>query len=757
MTGSDEEFERRLLETFREEAEEYLDAITEGLVELERAGASAGLPLIESVYRKTHSLKGAARAVNLRTIESVCQNIENIFALMKQGGTPPDAETYDRLHQAVTVVRMLLAWADDPSVPTTEVIAMLRESRLLLDGGKSVGAAAGPSPGQMAHPGQKDTAPEPKERGTVRIAAHKLDRLIAGADALLTTRLFLTQRMLELEDMFTRFSLWQWNYAQVGHDLRQLREATSETTGAALPPAFVLPLERTMEFLEYNREFVRLLQHDLGSHMRGTELDRSALEASTSEISDLIHDAVLVPIASILTPFSGFVREFSRTSGKAVEFIVEGGEVEVDRRILEAVADPLRHLIRNSIDHGIERPETRVQHGKPPAGTIRIWISPLTGSSVRIEVADDGRGIDGRVVRRAAVGKGLIGADEAGELTEDAAMRLIFRSGLSTSPFVTEISGRGLGLSIVEESVTRLGGTVGVVSTVGEGTTFTLAVPVNLATLRGVVVRSGRQIYVVPMQSVRQVSRVRREAILQQDRRPAIRFQGEVIEAIRLHEALGAAGASPLSDRHEQIPVVILSHGAGRIACMVDEVIRVQEIVVRPLGSQLRCVRLIEGAVILGNGNVALVLDPLELVQEALAAERSPLPAGPTGKVRRSVLVVEDSVTSRSLLQNLLERAGYYVETAADGMEGFAILKKHEFDIVISDVDMPVMDGFTLTEKIRANPRLARLPVVLVTSLDLPEDRDHGIAIGADAYIVKAGFKQPDLLDIIDSLMRGRH
>ncbi len=838
MTGSDDVFRARLLETFREEADEYLEAITEGLIELEKAGPEP--ELVESVYRRIHSLKGAARAVNLREIESVCQNLETVFSLVKRGEYTPGVDDFDLFHRTLAVVKALLR-GERPGISPAEINGALRalpgRKRPAEESHDDRAPGNGPPDDRREEPGPAfreshapDTAgirngaepagPGP-DGGTVRIAAHKLDRLTTGADNLLTTRLFITQRIRELEEMTARFALWQWNHSQAFNDLYLIRRKVFGEEKAAIPPDLVLPLQRAVEFLEYNREFVTYLQHDLATHLRAMEIDQSALKTSTSEISDLIHDAALLPASSMLTPFSAFVREFSRTSGKSVDLTIEGGEIEVDRRILDALKEPVTHLIRNSIDHGIEDPQIRIARKKPVIGSVRIRVFPRSGSRVGIEVADDGAGIDSSAIRRTAVENGVITEDEDAALTDSEAIWLIFRSGMTTSRIVTDLSGRGLGLAIVEDTVSRLGGEVTVSSAVGRGTSITFFVPVRMATLRGLLVRSGKQVYVLPMQQVKQVLRVRPDSLVLSRGRPTIRLSGETIEVIQLTDALGIPpsgshgadergatapahreshlrcshsgraahreshlrcsrsgsydpeerGATTPTDRESHLrcsrsgsydpsrptPLVIIAYGAGQIGCMVDEVIRVQEIVVRPLGSQLRSVRRIEGAVILGDGSVALVLDPLELIQDAMQAGRSaPLPA-PPGEAGRRILVVEDSVTSRVLLQTVLEGAGYQVETAVDGIDAFARLKQNEFDMVVSDVDMPRMNGFTLTEKIRAEGRqLAGLRVALVTSLDSPEDRERGKAVGADAYIVKSSFETEDFLEMIHRLMRRR-
>ncbi|MFA4850861.1 MAG: response regulator [Methanoregula sp.] len=803
MTGPDDEFQKKLLATFREEAEEYVSTITEGLLELEKTGPVTGTQVTERVFRTIHSLKGASRAVNLKEIELVCQNLENVFAAIKKGNFCPDADAFDIFHNALKVIRAHLQGLPASPSGSAEIITAIRR---LLAPKKSeeqhlksdirphditsphtspvirVVASAGPgadafmdrgsfSPGSSEKnrpvaPGSFPVHPSNYEDGqrkktessaTVRISAHKLDRLIAGSDDLLTTRLFITHRMRELEEMMTRFAQWRWNHALVSSDLYLLREAIAGTKKTTLPPDLVVPLLHMLEFLEYDREFMAYLRHDLGAHIRATELDRSALETSTSEIADLIHDAVLVPISEILLPFSGFVREYSRSTGKKVDLVIEGEEIEMDRRILESLKDPLMHLINNSIDHGIEYPDIREEQHKPERGIVRIRIIPHSGSNVGIEVSDDGAGIDCNNVRNAAVKNGIITAIDAGKLTDEEAIWLIFRSGLSVKPDATDISGRGLGLAIVEDTVTRLGGNVILASQLGKGTSITMKVPVRLATFRGVVVRSGNHRYVLPMKQVRQVFRAKPDALIFHDNRPTINLNGELISLIRLTDALGISKYHHTSEIPSAIPIIVIAYGAGQIACMVDEVLQVQEIVVRPLGSQLRRVKRITGAAILGDGTVAIVLDPIELIQEAIKTEHPLSYQKRDPAISGRILVVEDSVTSRTFLANILEQEGHDVMTARDGMEAFAMLKEDEFDMVVSDVDMPRMNGFTLTEKIRADTRLSHLPVVLVTSLDTKEDRAHGIAVGADVYMEKSGFEKERFSSVIYELLRGEY
>jgi two-component system chemotaxis sensor kinase CheA len=794
MTGSDEDFRQKLLVTFREEADEYLGVITQGLIELEKSSPGVAPDLVEQIYRKVHSLKGAARAVQLKEIGMICQNLENVFSSIKQGLFFPDEAAYDIFHRTLKAIKTLLSDKEIHDVSSTEIITAIQD---LAGAKKGAGKDHCPATGIPSHveslhsihlrmsgieqaaspkilsknaiaPAADVSVPPKGTSGstqageknisissrinaesTVRISTGRLDRLIAGSDDLLTTRLFITQRSQELEEMMTRVSLWRWNQTLVSSDLHRIRKYTLDSHQSVLPQDLVLPLQRVVESIKFDYEFITYLQYALSAHIRATERDSAALEVSTSGISELIHDAVLQPVSAFLMPFSGFVREYSREIGKMVDLVIEGGEIEMDRRILNSLKDPLLHLINNCIDHGIEYPDIRTARKKPMMGVIRIRIIPLSGIMVGIEVSDDGNGIDFGAIRRAAIRNGMITRDEADKLTDDEVIWLIFRSGLSISPSVTEISGRGLGLAIVEETITRLGGNISVSSLPGTGTTITMWVPVRLATLRGVVVRSGNQSYVIPMKQVSQVIRVRPDAITSINNQPSIIIQTETIGVIQLTRALGIPGSRIRDKGTGHIPIIILAYGAGKIACVVDHVIQVQEIVVRPLGSQLQKVKRITGAVILGDGSIALVIDPLELIQDALAADRptSVIPDSPKKPCR--VLVVEDSVTSRSLLRAMLEQVGCEVMTAIDGIDAFAMFKEHEYDMVVSDVDMPRMSGFTLTEKIRSDSRLAKIPVILVTSLDSPEDRTHGYAVGADAFVIKSDFEKGEFLSMI--------
>jgi two-component system chemotaxis sensor kinase CheA len=418
--------------------------------------------------------------------------------------------------------------------------------------------------------------------------------------------------------------------------------------------------------------------------------------------------------------------------------------------------DPLIHILRNCIDHGIEKPTVRRKKHKAPIGTINVAIAQKDGGKVEIVVADDGAGIDVGKVQASAHRLGLASAKSADKLGEREALALIFQSGVSTSPIITDISGRGLGLAIVREKIERLDGTIEIESHPDAGTIFRMVVPLTLAVFRGVLVRAGGQLFVIPLRNIECVVRVAEKDIRTVENRETILFGGQAVSLARLGDVLELPGNNSANEADDTIQAAILGLGLARIAFQVDAVLGEQEVLVKTLGRQLARVRNVAGACVLGTGQVAVVLNVADLMKSAVQqtiAGRAPIAEQPAETQQRSILVVEDSITSRALLKNILASAGYRVTTAVDGIDGYTALKTATFDLVVSDVEMPRMDGFDLTARIRSDKHLSQLPVVLVTALESREHREHGIDVGANAYIVKSSFDQSNLLEVVGRLV----
>jgi two-component system chemotaxis sensor kinase CheA len=416
--------------------------------------------------------------------------------------------------------------------------------------------------------------------------------------------------------------------------------------------------------------------------------------------------------------------------------------------------DPLIHLVRNCIDHGIEMPDDRKKKHKSAQGNIKVSVSSRHGG-IEITVRDDGAGIDALKVRSAAQKCGAISREEAGRLGAYETLFLVFRSGVTTSPIITDISGRGLGLAIVKEKVEKLNGTISIDTQPDLGTSFRMVVPLTLATLRGVLVGVGGHLFVIPSANVERVARVRKDQIQTVENRETLSLDGHAVSLVRLGAVLEFGTTSDrVYDEGPYVQIAVLGSAGKRMAFLVDEVLQEQEILVKNLGPQLSRVRNIAGATVLGTGKVAPILNVHDLMISAVKVaptHAETIAGGP--KKRLSILVVEDSITARTLLKTILESAGYEVATAVDGVDAFTALKSTEFDLVVSDVEMPRMNGFDLTAKIRTDTRLSDLPVVLVTALESREDRERGIDVGANAYVVKSSFEQSNLLEVIRRLI----
>lgn len=745
----EDELLQKLLVTFRVEASEHIQALSTGLIELERASLGDQASIVEKVFREAHSLKGAARAVNAVAIEAECQELESILARLKAGDIAVSVELLDQLHHHVDSVEVWLATGSGV-VP--------RDSTASGESGPGLTSAspANPPPFELPNafttegivvpkssPGRKQSLSE-----TLRISAQKLDSLLRQTEELLPMKSSAQQRTKELRDICNALSSWDGQWRRLCSSGPLSASAIAVQAGAAL----AAPKTKTADFMEKNKITLALLNQRLTGFLKLLENDRRALER---RVDDLVEDAKqlsMIPVSTLLESFPKLVRDLCRDCGKEADLVIAGGELETDRKILEEVKDALVHLLRNCIDHGVETPERREQLGKPRRATIRIAVSPRAADKVEIVVADDGAGIDLEKARVAAVRMGLLSAEDAEKMDTQQSAALIFKSGVSTSPMITEVSGRGLGLAIVREKAEKVGGSVAVITRRGVGTSFRLLLPLTFARFRGIIVRVGDAHFVLPTRHVERVLRVGETEIKSAENRKTLQLPGGPLSAVQLGDVLRLPLSGSHSGASAKHSVLILSWSGEQIGFFVDEILEEQEVLVKSLGRQLPHVRNIAGATVLGNGKVLPVLNIQELMSSAVATAPASSPH-PEEEVAKSILVAEDSITARTLVKNILEFAGYRVKTSVDGADAWNTLTKEGFDLVVSDVEMPHMSGFDLTAKIRANQRTAELPVVLVTALDSREDRERGVDVGANAYVVKSSFDQGNLLEVVRRLI----
>ncbi|MEA3187171.1 MAG: two-component system, chemotaxis family, sensor kinase CheA [Chthoniobacter sp.] len=738
MAAPDEEFLRKLREVFGIEAREHLQALSTGLLGLEKAADRAQQQaIVETIFREAHSLKGAARSVNRDDLEMICQALESVFSRWKTDGIRAEAQAFDVLNGALDFAeRSLETGAPDPQQLTT----LVQQVRALEEGGSVVPIAPLAPVEETPEPPRIESRPVAH---TVRIATAKLDALLLQAEEMIAIKNSVEQRSRELTAADQMMAKWRTASARTGMEIQRLRAGNDR-----------LAPQRAWESLERNQSELRAVDHQLSALAQAAERDEREIRAM---VDDLLRDAkrmMMLPFSTLLELFPNQVRSLARAQGKEVDLRLRGRGVEIDKRILEQMKDPLIHLVRNAVDHGFEDAATRATQGKAARGTLTIAVSQIDAGKVEILVSDDGAGIDLDQVKAAVINAGLVSSEDMDRRTETEALQLIFLSGISTSGVLTEISGRGLGMAIVRERVEALGGHIEIDTAPRRGTTFRMILPVTLATFKGLLIVAGGEHFIVPTLNVERVLRIEREKIQTVENKETISWDGRAVSLVWLDAVLGLERREPVLPT-KFIQVAILGVGETRIAFAMDEVMGEQEVLVKPLQKPLVHVRNIAAATVLGSGKTVLILNVPELLQSATEAAGRVVarPAAPAERKTRAILVADDSVTSRMLLKNILEAAGYSVTTAVDGAEAWTVLKTRSFDAVVSDVQMPRMDGFDLTAKLRADSGLREVPVVLVTALESREHRERGIEVGANAYLVKSSFDQSNLLDVVRGLL----
>lgn len=731
MNVQEQELLDALRAEFKDEALERLDMITSGLLSLERGGTpEESSSATEAVYRNTHNLKGEARAVNYTEIETLCQALEAVFALWRKTAVPRDQAVFDVLHRTLETIRARVAKpeATDPSGVSDQVKQLSR-----LSAGTGGGAGSVVSSGGSLATGRVEIDE------TVRMPLVRLESLMLQLEDMVAVKLIAHQHAESMREVLRRLEHWKRAGGRIAVEANEISGQVAVTP-------------HLREWINDTLEMITSLEIMLSSQSRITDGDEGAIGRLVDSVLTESKKLLLLPFSSLLSLLPKLVRDLSRDQGKDVDLVVKGGEVEIDKRMLQELKDAVIHLVRNCVDHGIEPAERRKALGKPERGSIGVEVGLVEGGKVQLTVTDDGGGIDEAALKMAAIREGYYAESEVAQLSRDESIALMFRPSVSTRQEVTTISGRGLGMSIVKERVEKLGGRIFIETGEHKGTTFRLILPLALATFRGTFVEIAHDWFVVPSSSIECVGRVKRELITKVEERMNLTFEGRTAPFVMLADVLERPAEEATAEPY-QVFVMLSGVSARCVFFGVDSVLMEDEVLVKSFTKPLSRVRNVEGAAILASGRVVPVLNVPDLIKSAFTvggqrmirpSVRSTLP-----EAHKSVLLVEDSIISRMLFKSILESAGYRVKTAVDGEDAWQVLQSADFDAVVSDVEMPRLDGFDLTMRIRGNSQMARKPVILVTARESREDRDKGRDVGANAYIVKSSFDQSDLLETL--------
>jgi two-component system chemotaxis sensor kinase CheA len=737
-----------LFSIFQAEHAQHLEQIRSILALYKTVSEADGKAMLDEAFRRAHTLKGAARAVDIRPVEELADGMESLLSRVREGGLHLDRDVAAVIHQALDSSEGCVAAVEQQQTPTAPLDVLRAMAQFL--GAKDHAAAQTQPPPQapLAAPVAvpPGTAFEPRTPlEMVRLPSENLDRLVRSTGQILaessrqkavTAQLTVLGRQIgELEAECDRFR--NGSSAPLRH--------LAGTFGFVPVTQYIDSVEQKVRALAGQARTVRFLQQR-SSWTTGL---------SAEQLRQDVWSARMAPVEDVFEGFRKMVRDLARDEGKEVEYRLAGSGARADRAVLQAIKDPVMHLLRNAISHGIESPQAREGKKKSPVGRLTLRIECERGRLVA-EVDDDGRGVDLDAVARIAVSRGLMTQSEIEAATPETIGQIIFRAGFSTSPTVNHISGRGMGLSVVHETARRLQGDVSLRSRPGPGTAIVLSVPMSVSTHHVLLVRASGQAFGIPTHSIERICRVQPAQVETVEGRPVVNLEGRQISLYRLSHLLRIERGDPAPASSSPVLKIVLVRAGGRQeAVLVDEFIGDKDSLIQELGFPSPASGNVAGGILLGDGTVVVVLNPRGLVDHCTQSNSASLgsvkPAPPRAAQR--ILVVDDSITARSLERSILEANGFKVRVAVDGLEGLELAREEKPDLIVTDLQMPRLDGFGLLEALKADPRLSDIPVIIISSVERPEDQQRGLVLGADAYVVKRKFDEQELLETIRQIL----
>lgn len=812
-----DDLQRQLMELFLVEAREHIQTINQNLLAMEdKPIASVYSQLLNDTLRETHSLKGAARTVNINAIESLSHLLETLFVVLQNNNSSLDDDGYNLVYKSMDEIGNILQKSsanDSTKINIAPLSLEIEKLTTFYRSGKQnpkppsepspkinnkdnptveinkpesnkSSSPATPTPTTIREHNQSSSSKTIKDQPvasvmssvkpeeTVRLTTSKLDKLVTLMNELQIARMGSLQNLSGLQEIMDNITAWDMEWKKAKPQIKKTMGAFSINSEQVEDNMSVFNnsfkdhnnTSRVVGFLQDNETHLRTLKEQLYQFIQSYKKDNHRLDQVINDVEDEIYRTRMMPISMVFNTYTRMVRDLAKERGKEASLIICGGETDVDRMVLEQIKDPILHLLRNCIDHGLEHPKERIKAGKPAKGSIYLEAKHQ-GENLIIEIADDGAGISLDNIRTAAIKKQLITKETAETLNEHDTLWLVFRSGFSTSQIITNISGRGLGLDIVRKQIELLHGMIDIENKPGNGVKFILSIPLTVATTQCLLIQAGFWqfkgktkpcVFAIPVSNVIHLQNLVPEDIHYVEGRQVIRSANEYIMVQHLADVLGVEiNQNELAS--EKKPSIIVGVAEKRMAFMVDSVIGAQDLVIKSLPHPFLRIRNTAGATILGSGDIIILLNIADLFyvvdHKTMGKDLFNTDNEIEKKNSQLILVADDSITTRTLEKNILESAGYEVVTAADGVDAWSQIHNRDFDLLVSDVVMPGLDGFNLTARIRTDDQIKHLPIILITSLDSRNERERGIQAGADAYIVKSAFDQEILLDTIRRLI----
>jgi len=812
---ADDAVPAEILEFFQPEAEEHLQVVSDCLISLE---GNNNPEEINRLFRAIHTVKGSAAQVGLSRLGAIAHRVEDLIGRLRDGEIDPSPAVVDLCLESVDVLKKTLhqQWADESEMRAgvDSLLARIAEFAPLdpeedevaqeISNADEAKLSGEISPAALGETSGKKTAKQPvgvaATAKSVRIALERLDRMMNTVGELVINRTRMVGRVAELEKLVDTLSFskerlqgkvnefqekYEFNRISNSRTTASWNHATTPqrlTSAAAGDTSFFsefseLEMDRYDDFNILSRSMAEI-SADVNEVLTQLEGFIGRVEGDIDEFTKLAHHlqdeftaARMVPIGTLYSRLSRAVRDAAKSAGKQVELDLAGNETELDNNIIQQISDPLVHLVRNSVAHGIEPAETRRSNGKTETGKVSLRAYHR-GNHIYVEVEDDGGGIDYARVKQSAIERGLVSPETADRLTESDLREMLFHPGFSTAPVKTELAGRGVGLDVVRANLNTLNGEIDIQSTPGQGTKFTLKVPLTLIISPALFVRCGGTSFALPLAVVEEIRRLRADEIENVGGKLLTKVRDVVTEVVRLDSYLGLPPLEPINGYFR---MVVANAGNRQIGLVVEEVLGKDEIVIKNLGEYLRRVKLFPGTTIAPDGSLILLIDLNRMVatepnerrtlqagasaarvfapgSEAVARGTIPTEAIDRVQHERVIVVVDDSISVRKFVGRMLEKNGYRVKLAADGLEAAEIVALHGCHLVITDLEMPRMTGYELMVQLRQSPATRRIPVMVVTSRAGAKHRDRAIKEGAVAFLTKP-VQEDQLIAAVEQLM----
>jgi two-component system chemotaxis sensor kinase CheA len=738
-----------LIAIFKAETEDHLTQLDNGLVELEKHPDN--VELARGLNREVHTLKGAARVFGFNKIQDIAHRIEDLFEGVAEKKTLFTSAMVERIFRGLDAIRTLLEKIDQEQESDIDVSDLCRELEECVPSGQGVQAQKkrGGKPKRGKGPGEPQTQPEPvtapppspPTEEYIRVPMSRVDKLLYLVGEMVIYKMKSSATITQAKRL-SRLS------KEVQKSLSGLSEAMRKELSS--------PDGEVTKWLGQCDAQAQKLREQTLKFYDQVSTEAFHLDPVIDELQARMKEIKMLPLSTIFNGFPRMVRDIASQQGKEVRLVMSGEETELDKRVMEGIKTSLIHILRNCIDHGIEGPEVRAARGKQRQGTIRISAFH-EADNVMIIVEDDGRGMDIEQIEQTALEKGLVSRSDLERMTEKEILNLVFMNGYSTSPAVTDVSGRGMGLDIVRRDITRLKGRVLLDTQKNQGTTFTLVLPLTVAVIQVLLVRAENMPLALPMLSITESIKVKTDDVSTVEGRMAISFRDQIVPLVRLEELLKLPPMKEAGENTKNNMFVVIANSLDRkVGLIVDEIVGEEEVFIKGLGRHLGKVANVSGAIIMASGEVVVVLDVADLIAHgALCLPPLTGKRAPTREKQKEkrILVVEDAFSTRELEKSILENHGYRVDTAVDGLDALDRMAGTRYDLVVSDIEMPRMDGFELCRTLKKRERTRDIPFVMVTALQKEEDKRRGIEVGATAYIVKSSFEQANLLETIERLV----